>query len=254
MLFRSWENVADAAIFGAPYRMHLPMISAEDAPDALRALGGEFAFQNPNALAYSMNKGITTQDLGFNHLIDELRNAINPASGLPRELLIKPELLSKLSVPQAVERVAKINEWRAAQKAEADLLRARNPATVMHKEYPEGYSWYELKMPESRDTVKGHQTSGEAAYKQLQEALKYEGEQMGHCVGGYCPDVAEGRSRIYSLRDKKGQPHVTIEVKPQKQSDVDSIEWINENAARGALEAGEINNLNDWKEIGRAHV
>jgi hypothetical protein len=37
---------------------------------------------------------------------------------------------------------------------------------------------------------------------------------MGHCVGGYCPDVVEGRSRIYSLRDKKGQPHVTIEVKP----------------------------------------
>ena len=82
----------------------------------------------------------------------------------------------------------------------------------------------------------------------LEDALKYEGEQMGHCVGAYCPDVAEGRSRIYSLRDKKGQPHVTIEVKPQKQSDVDSIEWINENAARGALEAGEINNLNDWKD------
>ena len=84
----AWENVADAAIFGAPYRMHLPMISAEDAPDALRALGGEFAFQNPNALAYSMNKGRPIQDLGFDHLIDELRNATNPASGLPRELLI----------------------------------------------------------------------------------------------------------------------------------------------------------------------
>jgi hypothetical protein len=37
---------------------------------------------------------------------------------------------------------------------------------------------------------------------------------MGHCVGDYCPDVVEGRSKIYSLRDKKGQPHVTIEVKP----------------------------------------
>ena len=37
---------------------------------------------------------------------------------------------------------------------------------------------------------------------------------MGHCVGGYCPDVFEGRSRIYSLRDKKGEPHVTIEVQP----------------------------------------
>jgi hypothetical protein len=29
--------------------------------------------------------------------------------------------------------------------------------------------------------------------------------------------VVEGRSRIYSLRDKKGQPHVTIEVKPASQ-------------------------------------
>jgi hypothetical protein len=35
---------------------------------------------------------------------------------------------------------------------------------------------------------------------------------MGHCVGGYCPDVIEGKSRIYSLRDSKGEPHVTIEV------------------------------------------
>jgi hypothetical protein len=52
------------------------------------------------------------------------------------------------------------------------------------------------------------------APKELEDALKYEGETMGHCVGGYCPDVAEGRSKIYSLRDKKGQPHVTIEVQP----------------------------------------
>ena len=37
---------------------------------------------------------------------------------------------------------------------------------------------------------------------------------MGHCVGGYCPDVLEGKSRIYSLRDKRGEPHVTVEVNP----------------------------------------
>jgi hypothetical protein len=54
----------------------------------------------------------------------------------------------------------------------------------------------------------------EAGYKPLEEQLKYEGEQMGHCVGGYCPDVVEGRSKIYSLRDAKGQPHVTIETQP----------------------------------------
>ena len=51
-------------------------------------------------------------------------------------------------------------------------------------------------------------------YKALKDALKYEGDTMGHCVGGYCPDVMEGRSRIYSLRDAKGEPHVTVEVQP----------------------------------------
>jgi hypothetical protein len=46
---------------------------------------------------------------------------------------------------------------------------------------------------------------------------------MGHCVGGYCPDVVEGRSKIYSLRDKKGQPHVTIEVQPWRSSQGESL-------------------------------
>ena len=57
-------------------------------------------------------------------------------------------------------------------------------------------------------------THSENAYQKLADALKYEGDTMGHCVGGYCPDVLEGRSRIFSLRDAKGEPHVTIETKP----------------------------------------
>ena len=48
---------------------------------------------------------------------------------------------------------------------------------------------------------------------ELQSALKYEGDTMGHCVGSYCKDVTEGTTRIYSLRDAKGEPHVTIEVR-----------------------------------------
>ena len=31
---------------------------------------------------------------------------------------------------------------------------------------------------------------------------------------GYCEGVISGQKRIYSLRDAKGQPHVTIEVQP----------------------------------------
>ena len=155
-----------------------------------------------------------------------------------------------MSVPQAVERVAKINEWRAAQKAEADLARANNAATVLHKEYPEaGMKWVELKAPERKlpegytlekqgdgllgtYAVKGGNDKWSADTEQealdrffrhrpefndksLKDALKYEGDTMGHCVGGYCDEVASGASRIYSLRDAKGRPHVTIEVKPK---------------------------------------
>lgn len=41
-----------------------------------------------------------------------------------------------------------------------------------------------------------------------------EGNAMGHCVGGYGPAVEAGRTQIYSLRDPKGDPHVTFEIEP----------------------------------------
>jgi len=42
------------------------------------------------------------------------------------------------------------------------------------------------------------------------EAYECEGAGMGHCVGGYDPDAPE--NTIISLWDKKGEPHVTIEI------------------------------------------
>lgn len=48
----------------------------------------------------------------------------------------------------------------------------------------------------------------------LRSGLKEEGDKMGHCVGSYCDRVKGRGIKIYSLRDKKGNPHVTVEVKP----------------------------------------
>lgn len=45
------------------------------------------------------------------------------------------------------------------------------------------------------------------------EQLGAEGEVMQHCVGEYCPQVAAGETIIYSLRDPKGRPHVTMETR-----------------------------------------
>lgn len=45
--------------------------------------------------------------------------------------------------------------------------------------------------------------------------LDAEGRLMQHCVGSYCEDVRRGDSVIYSLRDERGRPHVTMEVDPR---------------------------------------
>jgi hypothetical protein len=165
-------------------------------------------------------------------------------------------------VPDIVNQVADIDAWRATQKAEADLAKANNAATVVYKEYPEqGLAWKQIKTPEmdenwqvpdrysivkptpSAETfaIKDNETgkyissgleSEEAAAKHLhktlnketlQDALKYEGDIMKHCVGGYCPSVASGQTKIYSLRDAKGKPHVTIEVESQKNASVNDF-------------------------------
>lgn len=220
-LARNYEIMTDSSVRGESARSWLDNAS-EDVLSTMPWINKV----PPETMVYEKNSPGLAHNLGFDHLVDELRNATNPQSGLPRELLWKYSDLDKVTVPQAVQRVSDINAWRAAQKAEADLLRANNAATVLHKEYPEGYRWVELKsrnpdefeesiahLPpkEWQASIEKFRSENESA---LKDALKYEGDTMGHCVGGYCDDVAAGKSRIYSLRDKKGQPHTTIEVAP----------------------------------------
>ena len=163
----------------------------------------------------------TDRKLGFDHLVDELHNSVNPESGLPNHLQLNPESLSRMSVPQAVQHVHNINKWREDNRAEANKKLAFNPATFLHKDYPgTDYAWYQIKHPSwypRRPYSEGHEKELEGD-KHLEEALKYEGNTMGHCVGGYTDEVASGDSKIYSLRNKKtGEPHVTVEANPSEQ-------------------------------------
>ena len=55
-----------------------------------------------------------------------------------------------------------------------------------------------------------------AAYQLMTpDALDFESEYMGHCVGrgAYDAGVESGRTKIYSIRDEYGEPHVTLEVR-----------------------------------------
>jgi hypothetical protein len=44
-------------------------------------------------------------------------------------------------------------------------------------------------------------------------SLTQEGKGMQNCVGGYDKEVLGGHVRIYSIRDEKGLPHVTMELR-----------------------------------------
>ena len=163
----------------------------------------------------------THQKLGFDHIVDILRQDVEAGR-------IRPEQLNKISMEQAVRRAYDFDQEQKRKMSET-ALKATEGMPV-HKEYPEGYKWIELtqpkELPEGWSQMEGHQgiyvdpqgqnTIHNPNYLKLQDALKYEGDTMGHCVGGYCPDVASGKSRIFSLRDTKNEPHVTIEVKPHQ--------------------------------------
>jgi hypothetical protein len=175
-----------------------------------------------------MGSDSMVKDLGFDHVMDVLRQDV--AAGR-----IRPEQLSKVSMEQAVRRTAEFDQEMAKRMQEAQIKNTAGMPT--YKEYPDqGFKWIQLSQPE--ELPKGWSQEASGAYvgpngertivnpsrQTLDDALKYEGDTMGHCVGSYCDEVAEGGSRIYSLRDAKGEPHVTVEVAPNFMR---SDDWLN---------------------------
>jgi len=213
-----WENIADKSIdtylsgdlLDTIYRR--ARTNPNDKGRLASIYGEEVLKTNPWLEKVSLETPVyhidqfRTGDMGLDHIADELQNAMRPGSDLPEHLRVDPKKLDKMSVPQVVDIIDQINAWRATQQAEASLAHSANAATVTHKEYPNaGLKWVELKLPE-----------GEGGKKALEDALKYEGDTLKHCVGGYCDSVVNGYSRIFSLRDAEGRPHATIEVQPVK--------------------------------------
>jgi hypothetical protein len=190
----------------------------------------------------------STYNLGFDHIVDVLKEDL--ANGR-----IRPEQLNKVSMEQAVRRTYEYDQEMAKRMREAAIKQTEGFPTYKEypegfrwieiappKELPQGYSAILDDVTSSYKVVDengkeafprkpnnlGHinvpyfKTAEEAIADALQRdprlenALKYEGDTMGHCVGGYCQDVRDGNTKIYSLRDAKGEPHVTVEVRPKK--------------------------------------
>jgi len=149
---------------------------------------------------------------GFPHLVDELKAAVNPASEVPEHLRLTVEQLDKVTVPQAVKRVAEINAWRAKQAAEAEKqgLMANLQATPRLKdesmqlsfvEKP-GATWVDVPETVTEDGVKLCTSLGKA--------------------GGWCTQsemnaksYGSGSNRLTTLIDAEGRPHAQAKITTQ---------------------------------------
>jgi len=117
-----------------------------------------------------------------------------------------------MSIEKATRRVAEYDAEKARIAAITEADRIKDLPTPIT--YNKDYKWLELKHPTDPALTK--------------EALKSEGNQMGHCVGTHCDyydGVMNGSKQIFSLRDANNVPHVTIETNIKRDLD----RWLNAN-------------------------
>jgi hypothetical protein len=198
---------------------------------------------------YEVSREARAANLGLYNLTDAIEDALQAGT-------LRADNLNKLSVADAVR--LRHSQDRAKLKAEEELMKSslNSPVLKKVKDYPDSdLAWYQIS-PQShrymtdeeanRAVLKQLQDVGyspgdpnwESQFQMrkqnlqaqpgpvdLQQALDYEGEKMGHCVGGYCHDVDMGDTNIYTLRDSKGEPHVTVEVRPDKSGFDASAQW-----------------------------
>jgi hypothetical protein len=284
-LGKSYEELADAPFAPTTKKEIDARIKAEQDWSTVWSPEGAKFTDNPwlaklgeEDLVYRIRPLEINEKEIFTHTIDELRNALNPNSGLPPNLLLKPEDMQGLGIEKAFRHVNNINDWRAQQRVAANLADAQRSATTI-KEYPDTpkkLKWQQLKPAEYTELPPGYSVTSSyegpalfgpdgkklttfsaeskipvqqqalnfIAKNDLEKALQYEGSTMRHCVGGYCDSVWSGETNIFSLRDKKGEPHVTIETAGHTTS-----EFLNERpgiARRLGLDTFDLEAFENW--------
>jgi len=102
---------------------------------------------------------------------------------------VNPDLnISRISVPEAIRQSER---WTEELNKKASDKEDKTGLEEVRK-YPDGFRWVKVTSAQSLDR---------------------EGKLMKHCVGSYCNQVSSGSTAIYSLRDKKNEPHCTVEVR-----------------------------------------
>lgn len=213
---RFWEQTADRLIdFTTPSK--IKRMATHGAWEHQRNYAKGLLEENPwindvpaNTKIYSPSlREDFVDNAGFGHIIDELENAMHPESDLPTSLRIQPKDLEKITVPQAVEKVAKINDWRAKEAAKAEregMLRnlqatprlADNSLQLSFVDKPGG-SWVDI--PETTDP------KGLALCTSI-------GRAGGWCTQGdyLAESYGSGEHRLTALVDAEGRPHAQAKI------------------------------------------
>jgi len=201
---KAWEDAADTAIAGQTVGKR-----KELAREGVYSYLYEpwMAKLDPNERVWAPMEGKLSEGLGFDHILDVLREDL--ATGR-----IRPEQLSKVSMEQAVRRTYEYDQELAKKMQEATA--AARAGLPVYKEYPEKFRWIELNKPgsfASESEAMGHSVRGYEPPKGHPDWIPESGESgsLGYGHGGW-EAIKSGRAKVYSLVDEKGQPHVTVEV------------------------------------------
>jgi hypothetical protein len=211
---QQWENRTDAMISKDTAQEHQDMMHLSpglysNKDEWIKKLPPETPLFSKNDRAFS------TLDLGFDHIMDVLREDLQAGR-------IRPEQLNKVSMEQAVRRTYEYDQELAA-KMNASRAAAREGLPT-YKEYPEGYKWIELNKPGSfaqESEAMGHSVRGYEPPQGHPDWTEGSGDSgsSGYGHGGW-EAIKSGKAKVYSLIDPKGAPHATVEVKhPREISD-----------------------------------
>ncbi len=178
---------------------------------------------DPETPIYSLSNpfggSMTEQDLGFDHVIDVLRADL--AAGR-----IRPEQLSKMSMEQAVRRTHEYDLERAAAMAKAAEEETANLSVA--KSFDDGFKIVQLDKPgqfaKESDRM-GHSVRGYEPSKDSEDWIESAGDEGSDYYGhGGWGAIKSGDAQVFSIRDAKNQPHVTIELGAKEFSPID---WVN---------------------------
>ena len=167
----------------------------------------------PDTPVSKRNIGVSSTDLGFDHIMDVLREQL--ASG---ELTV--EQLGKVTVEQAVRRTHAYDQ-AAAKKAAEFRAKAAESAPVVQK-FDNGDKLIQLNAPgqfAAESDAMGHSVRGYEPPKGHADWTKESvGGSSSYGHGGW-EGIKSGKAEVYSLRDAKNGSHATIEMshpaKPQ---------------------------------------